>query len=204
MSDEDRLLEHNYDGIQEYDNPLPRWWVVLFWATVVFSPFYILFYHAGPGKLEIEAYNEDMIAYYDLQAQQFLAMGEITEDMLHGLMDDESMMAGAEQLFVSKCSQCHGNSGEGNIGPNLTDDYWLHGGTLVEIFNTVNEGVPAKGMMAWKTQLRPAELLSVSAYVGVMRGSEPDNAKPPQGELTPYEFVPSEPTEQPDADAGGP
>ena len=71
--DQEHLLEHNYDGIQEYDNPLPRWWVVLFWVTIVFSPFYILFYHAGPGKLAIEAYNEDMIAYYDLQAQQFLA-----------------------------------------------------------------------------------------------------------------------------------
>jgi len=189
--DQQHLLEHNYDGIQEYDNPLPRWWVALFWLTIAFSPFYVLFYHAGPGKLAIEAYNEDMIAYYDLQAQQFLAMGEITEDMLHGLTDDDAMMAGAQQLFVAKCAQCHGSSGEGGIGPNLTDDYWLHGGKLVDIFNTVTEGVPAKGMMSWKTQLRPAELLSVAAFVGMLRGSTPPGSKAPQGELEPYEFVPA-------------
>lgn len=186
----DKLLDHNYDDIQEYDNPLPKWWVGLFWATIVFSIIYGLYYHAGPGPSVIDDYNQDMIAYYDLQAQQFLAMGEITEETLADLTADPAMMAGAQQVFVAKCSQCHGMSGEGNIGPNLTDEYWLHGGSLVDIYNTVSEGVPAKGMLAWKTQLRPAELLSVSAFVGTLRGTEPPNAKAPQGDL----FVPEPPT----------
>lgn len=185
--DDDRLLEHNYDGIQEYDNPLPQWWVVLFWISIVFAPLYFLYYHWGPGLLTVDAYNQDMIAYYDLQAQQFLAMGEITEGTLNDLMGESSMMAGAQALFQTKCSQCHGMNGEGNIGPNLTDDYWLHGNKLTDIYHTVVEGVPSKGMLSWKTQLGPAELLSVSAYVGSLRGSDPPNPKKPQGDLLPYD-----------------
>jgi cytochrome c oxidase cbb3-type subunit 3 len=127
-----------------------------------------------------------MIAFYDQQAQEFLALGEITEHTLIDLTNNDAMMAGAEQLFQSKCSQCHGMNGEGSIGPNLTDDYWLHGQNLTDIYQTVADGVPAKGMLAWKNQLRPAELLSVSAYIGTLRGSEPADPKKPQGDLLPY------------------
>lgn len=190
--EQDHLLDHNYDGIQEYDNPMPRWWVAIFWATIVFSVFYVIFYHGGPGKLAIEAYNEDMVAYYDLQAQQFLALGEITEDTLHGLMDNEAMMAGAQQVFVSRCAQCHGTNAEGNIGPNLTDQYWLHGNQLTDIYRTIMEGVVDKGMQSWRNVLRPAEIMSLAAYVGTLRGTEPPNPKAPQGEEMPYTFEPSE------------
>ncbi len=186
-TDQDRLLEHNYDGIQEYDNPLPRWWLALFWITIVFSAFYVLYFHFGQGKLAVEAYNEDMIAYYELQAQQLLALGEIKESTLLDLMEDDAMMAGGQALYVSKCTQCHGENGQGNIGPNLTDDYWLHGGKLTDIYHTVTEGVPTKGMLAWKNQLGPAEILSVSAYVGSLRGSNPPDAKAAQGKLEPYD-----------------
>jgi cytochrome c oxidase cbb3-type subunit 3 len=104
-------------------------------------------------------------------------------------------MAGAQQLFVQRCAQCHGNSAEGNIGPNLTDDYWLHGNQLTDIYRTVMEGVTDKGMQSWKTVLRPGEILSVTAYVGSLRGSEPDRPKAPQGEHLPYEHVPGTPGE---------
>jgi len=203
---QDHLLDHNYDGIQEYDNPMPRWWVAIFWVTIVFSVFYAIFYHGGPGKLAIEAYNEDMVAYYDLQAKQFLALGDVTEGMLHGLMDNEAMMAGAAQLFVSRCAQCHGTHAEGNIGPNLTDQYWLHGNRLTDIYHTIMEGVADKGMQSWKNVLRPAEILSLAAYVGTLRGSKPDKPKAPQGELTPYVYEPSEaepgPADGDDPEAG--
>jgi cytochrome c oxidase cbb3-type subunit 3 len=180
------LIDHNYDGIQEYDNPLPRWWVVLFWVTIVLTPVYLLYYHAGPGKLAIDQYNDDMIAYYDMQAQQIAAMGEITESTFVDLQSNESMMAGAAQLFVSKCAQCHGPDGQGGIGPNLTDDYWLHGGQMTDIYHTVTEGVVSKGMLAWKNQLSLAEILSVASYVGSLRGSDPPNPKDPQGEFAPW------------------
>jgi cytochrome c oxidase cbb3-type subunit 3 len=183
---EDRVLGHDYDGIEEYDNPLPRWWVTLFWITIVFSALYFVYFHFGEGKLPIEAYNEDMIAFYELQAQQLLALGEIKESTLLDLAQDDSMMAGGAQLFQAKCAQCHGSHAEGGIGPNLTDDYWLHGGRLTNIYRTITEGVPSKGMLAWKNQLRPAEILSLASYVGTLRGSNPAGAKAPQGELAPY------------------
>jgi cytochrome c oxidase cbb3-type subunit 3 len=176
---EHRLLDHNYDGIQEYDNPMPFWWKALFWVTVVFSVVYIAFYHGGPGLSVEEEYGQAMIAHLDLQAAQ---MGEVTEEALAELATDPAKMTGAAQVFVSKCSQCHGQLGEGNIGPNLTDEYWLHGqGALLDIYDVVSNGVPAKGMLAWKNQLRAAELLVVSAYVGTLVGTDPPNAKAPQG-----------------------
>jgi cytochrome c oxidase cbb3-type subunit 3 len=181
--DDDHLLDHAYDGIQEYDNPLPRWWLAIFWATIVFTPLYILYFHFGGGMLANERYDSEMIAFYDKQAEQLLALGEITEGTLVDLIADPSMMNGGKKIFQSKCATCHGMFGEGGIGPNLTDDYWLHGGQLMDVYKTVREGVPAKGMLAWDRQLRPAELMAVSSYVGTMLGSDPPNAKEAQGTL---------------------
>jgi cytochrome c oxidase cbb3-type subunit 3 len=179
---DDHLLEHAYDGIQEYDNPLPRWWLAIFWATIVFAPLYILFFHFGPGMLDIERYDRAVMLATEQQMAAILAMGEIDEAMLVSLMDDESMMNGGKKIYTSKCATCHGMFGEGGIGPNLTDTYWLHGAQLMDVYRTVREGVPTKGMLAWERQLRPAELLAVSAWVGGLLGTEPPNAKPPQGE----------------------
>jgi len=179
---EDHLLEHLYDGIQEYDNPLPRWWLAIFWATIIFTPLYILFFHFGPGMLEIERYDEAMMLATEKQMAAILAMGEINENMLVGLMDDPSMMNGGKKVFIAKCATCHGMFGEGGIGPNLADDHWLHGAQLMDVYRTVREGVPSKGMVAWERQLRPAELLAVSAHVGGLLGSAPPNAKAAQGE----------------------
>jgi cytochrome c oxidase cbb3-type subunit 3 len=179
--DTDHLLDHAYDGIQEYDNPLPRWWLAIFWATIIFTPLYILYFHFGGGMLAKERYDQEMIAFYDRQAEQLLALGEITEGTLVDLMADTSMMNGGQKIFQSKCATCHGMFGEGGIGPNLTDEYWLHGGQLLDIYATVRDGVPAKGMLAWERQLRPAELMAVSSYVGTLLGTEPPNPKEPQG-----------------------
>jgi cytochrome c oxidase cbb3-type subunit 3 len=197
---EDHLLEHSYDGIQEYDNPLPRWWLAIFWATIIFTPLYILFFHFGPGMLEIERYDQAMMIAAEKQMAAILAMGEITESTLVGLMDDESMMNGGKKVFTTKCATCHGMFGEGGIGPNLTDDYWLHGGQFMDIYRIVREGVPAKGMLAWERQLRPAELLAVSAHVGSLLGSAPPNAKAPQGDQ--LVRVPPEPVVEGEETAG--
>ena len=170
---EDHLLEHAYDGIQEYDNPLPRWWLAIFWATIVFTPLYVLFYHYGPGMLAVERYDRAMMIATEKQMEAILALGDIDESMLAGLMDDQSMMNGGKKIFTSKCATCHGMFGEGGIGPNLTDGHWLHGAQLMDIYRVVREGVPTKGMLAWERQLRPAELLAVSSYVGSLLGSKP-------------------------------
>ena len=184
--DEDRLLDHNYDGIQEFDNPMPRWWLYIFWATILFSPLYLLYYHGKEGRSIWDQYNADMLAFFDMQAQELLAMGPIGESTLYDIQQDPSKMAAAAQVYTARCVQCHGARGEGNIGPNLTDEYWLHGGKLTDIYDTVMEGVPAKGMLAWKKQLPLGDILAVSAYVGSLRGTAPPNAKPPQGE--PFEY----------------
>jgi cytochrome c oxidase cbb3-type subunit 3 len=180
--DRDHLLDHEYDGIQEYDNPLPRWWLALFWLTVVVTPLYILYFHFGSGMLALERYDQEMIAYYDKQAEQLAALGEISEATLVDLMDDQSMMNGGKKIFQSKCATCHGMFGEGGIGPNLTDQHWLHGAQLEDIYRTVRDGVTEKGMLAWERQLRPAELLAVSSYAGSLLGTDPPNAKEPQGQ----------------------
>jgi len=180
--DQDHILDHSYDGIQEYDNPLPRWWLAIFWATIIFTPLYILYFHFGGGMLATERYDEAMIAFYDKQAEQLLALGEISEGTLVDLMADSSMMNGGRKVFQSKCATCHGVFGEGGIGPNLTDEFWLHGGQLMDIYRTVREGVPSKGMLAWERQLRPAQLMAVSSYVGSMLGNQSPNPKAPQGE----------------------
>jgi cytochrome c oxidase cbb3-type subunit 3 len=181
--DQDHILDHAYDGIQEYDNPLPQWWLTIFWITIVFSPLYILYFHFGGGMLATERYDQAMIAFYDKQAEQLLALGEISENTLVDLMVDPSMMNGGKKIFQTKCATCHGMFGEGGIGPNLADEYWLHGGQLLDVYATVRDGVPAKGMLAWERQLRPAELLAVSSYVGTLLGSEPPNGKEAQGDF---------------------
>jgi cytochrome c oxidase cbb3-type subunit 3 len=170
-ADQDHLLDHS-----------PRWWLAIFWATIIFTPLYILYFHFGGGMLATERYDQEMLAFYDKQAEQLLALGEISENTLVDLMADASMMNGGKKIYQSKCATCHGMFGEGGIGPNLTDDYWLHGGQLMDIYKTVREGVPAKGMLAWERQLRPAELMAVSSYVGTMLGSDPPNPKAPQGD----------------------
>jgi len=180
--DQDHLMDHSYDGIQEYDNPLPGWWLAIFWASIIFAPLYILYFHFGPGLLSIDRYDRAMMIATERQMAAILAMGEISENTLVDLMDDPSMMNGGKKIFVAKCATCHGIFGEGGIGPNLTDDHWLHGAQLMDVYRTVREGVPAKGMLAWERQLRPAELLAVSAHVGGLLGSDPPNAKAPQGD----------------------
>jgi len=188
----DALRDHEFDGIQEYDNPLPRWWVWVFWATIIATPIYIVFYHFGPGKLVQDEYREEMNAYYELQRQQLLALGEVSERVLRKLMDNPAMLAAGEKVFISKCVQCHARDGGGNIGPNLTDDYWLHGGNLMDIHRTIHDGVPSKGMIAWGKQLSEVDIMAVAAYVGSLRGTTPAKPKPPQGELFVRQPLPDE------------
>ena len=162
---------------------MPRWWLALFWATIIFTPLYILYFHFGGGLLAVDRYDQEMIAFYDKQAEQLLALGEISETMLADLTADPSMMNGGKKIFQSKCATCHGMFGEGGIGPNLTDEYWLHGTQYMDIYAIVRDGVTAKGMLAWERQLRPAELMAVSSYVGTLLGSDPPNPKEAQGDL---------------------
>jgi cytochrome c oxidase cbb3-type subunit 3 len=195
-TDRDRLLAHDYDGIEEYDNPLPSWWSWLFVATIVFSVGYYLYYQIGPGPSLIAHYEQEMREYAQQQAKLAPPAGAagVSEVTLRALMKDAKAMAAGKEMFAVRCVPCHGPQGQGIIGPNLTDDYWLHGRTLLDIRRTIHDGIPDKGMIPWKDQLRPAEIDAMTAYVATLYGTKPPNPKPPQGVNGKGEAAPEAPT----------
>lgn len=176
-----QVIGHEYDGIQEYDNPLPGWWVWMFVATVLFTPLYVVYYHLGQGELVADEYAADLAALREVEAAQAMASGEVNEETLTALMNDAATLAAGEAVYRTNCTACHGELGEGKIGPNLTDEFWLHGGTLVEIHRTIDQGVPDKGMLAWGKTLPPEDVRRVAAWVGSRRGKNVAGL-PPQGD----------------------
>ena len=177
------LLEHEYDGIREYDNPLPRWWVSTFWVTFLFAAAYFFHYQvSGRGTSIHEAYAQDVKEHEAAMARR-AASEKVTEDSLERLMATETAVLAGHQIFQSRCQPCHGDRGQGLIGPNLTDDYWVHGqGKLMDIYQVVHDGVAAKGMPAWSRQLSPMELRQVVVHVGKLRGTNVAG-KAPEGQL---------------------
>jgi cytochrome c oxidase cbb3-type subunit 3 len=176
------LLVHEYDGIREYDNPLPGWWVKTFWGSFFFALGYGFHYLAGNGVSVHDAYEAEMADVRAEQARRALAEN-VTEDGLQKLTLDAKVMAEAQGIFALRCTPCHGEHAQGVIGPNLTDGYWLHGrGTLMDIHHTVSEGVPAKGMPSWKMQLSPVQVREVAAYIGSLRNTNAAG-KAPEGVL---------------------
>jgi cytochrome c oxidase cbb3-type subunit III len=178
-NDEDRLLEHDYDGIQEYDNPLPRWWLWIFYATIIFVPFYYVapgFMGEGPGM--VAAYEADVAAHKAALPPQPAAMDDAT--LLAVLSDADELKEGGE-VFAKNCAACHRADGGGLIGPNLTDAAWIHGGAPNAIYQTIAAGVLTKGMPAWDRILKPDELKEVTAYVMSLKGTNPPTPKAPEG-----------------------
>jgi cytochrome c oxidase cbb3-type subunit 3 len=180
--DEDRLLEHSYDGIQEYDNPLPTWWKLIFYATILVVPLYYwdpLGIGVGPGREKV--YQQDMAAF---NAAHPKGTGPtLTDDQFLAMSKDPAKLAEGKAAFTTNCVACHRPDGGGLIGPNLTDDYWIHGGTPGQIHLTISEGVLAKGMPNWGKLLKPEQVEALTAYVISIHGSNPANPKEPQGVL---------------------
>jgi len=177
----DPLTGHEYDGIAEYDNPMPTWWRRIFWATFFFSiGYYVHFQLTGNGASVEETYAVDMQAQRERMAAAALGQ-QIDEAALARLMADPLMMKDAASIFKVRCMQCHADRGQGNIGPNLTDDHWIYGtGQLMELFEVVTNGRPMKGMPTWSKTLRPVEVAQVAAYVGTLRNTNVPG-RPPQG-----------------------
>ena len=178
--DSDRILEHEYDGIQEYDNPMPRWWLLTFAGTIIFSVIYVL--NIGPvgnGKGRVADYEADMKAF--AVAHPAPTGGELSNTQLLALTKDHEAVEHGKETYTTYCAACHRADGGGMIGPNLTDAYWLHGGTLSDIYRTVVNGVLDKGMPPWGKTLKPEQLASVVAYVSTLQGTNPPTPKAPQG-----------------------
>ncbi len=175
-----RLLEHEYDGIREYDNPMPRWWLLTFAGTVIFSVVYL--FNVGPvgnGKGRVADYEAEMAAAAALMPA---TPAGVDPAQLLALSKDEEATEEGQEVYASYCASCHGPNGGGLIGPNLADNVWLHGGAPEAVYKTIAEGVLAKGMPPWEKSLKPDQMTNVTAYVLSLAGTSPTNPKAPEGE----------------------
>lgn len=183
MAEKDELLSHNYDGIQEYDNDLPRWWVWLFILTVVWGAWRVGYYHFGPGMMQEERLAVAMAEHEKIREAAAPASDAFgSNEQLLALVNDAEALSEAETLWNANCVACH-LQGQGLVGPNLTDNYWLHGGEPKDIYKVIVEGVPEKGMISWKDKFSPERMAALTAYVWTLHGKELPNPKAPQGEL---------------------
>jgi cytochrome c oxidase cbb3-type subunit III len=184
------LMDHEADGIRELDNKLPRWWVWLFYCTIVFAAIYLVYYHVlGAGDLMAAEYRKEM---KQGEAVKVAAMGKFEAGIatLQPATDPAVLDAG-KKTFATLCAPCHRPDGGGLVGPNLTDDYWIHGSNFADNVSIVWNGVPAKGMVTWKNTLKPDQIFEVASYVYTLRGTHPPNPKPPENQA-PVKTGPSE------------
>jgi len=181
----DILLDHNYDGIRELDNHLPPWWKWLFYFTIGFAVVYLFVFNvfdALPSQLQ-EYENE--VAYAHAQTLKLKAANPVAavDENTVEASTEVLALADGKQTFLNTCASCHRKDGGGDIGPNLTDEYWLHGGTIKDVYKVVRHGVAGTNMIAWDGVMSPEKIRSVSSYVLTMIGSNPQNPKKPQGSL---------------------
>jgi cytochrome c oxidase cbb3-type subunit 3 len=168
------LLDHAYDGIREYDNPLPGWWRAGFWATIFFAAGYWMWFHvAGYGQTPDAKYQAALADYQGKRSIREAAdAASVTEDALARNASDPNLVDKGAQIFAVRCASCHDASGHGLIGPNLTDHFQLHGETRMDIFKTVRGGVPGTAMPAWGEQMAPTDVVAVATFAITLRGKD--------------------------------
>ncbi len=187
----DPLTGHNYDGIQEYDNPTPGWWVWLFIASIAFAPLYLI---VAAGARQIFGYEESyQAAETSMLMKQFAELGELSPDAptlarFVNNPDEQKWLAAGSSIFRANCASCHGSNGAGISGPNLTDDHYLNLKDPVGIINVINKGANNGAMPAWESKLLPNEVVLVSAYVASLRGQNLSSPRPAEGDIIPAFF----------------
>lgn len=178
------LLDHDYDGIRELDNNLPPWWKYGFYLTIVVAVVYLFNFHVlGTGDLQIKEYEKEM-AQAKIDVDEFMktSASNVDENTVK-ILTEASDIAAGKDVFLASCSACHGRAGEGTVGPNLTDDYWIHGGTIQDLFKTIKYGWVEKGMKSWKEDLSPMQIAQVASFIKSLKGTNPPNPKAAQGDL---------------------
>ena len=178
------VKDHEFDGIRELDNNPPSWLNILFVITFLFAYAYLVNFHwFKAGDLQEEEYNKEMVKYMEPEEAVVDSTALAEAGPVVYPLTDPARLADGKKIFETNCAVCHLQQGQGLVGPNLTDDYWIHGGSYDDVKHTVTNGVIEKGMIAWKTQLSKKKIDNVVSYVFTLRGTNPPNPKEPQGEL---------------------
>lgn len=190
-SEQEIVLDHNYDGIRELDNKLPPWWTSLFYLTIIFAVAYFIYYQVFDGPTQIDEYEIE-VAQAKVDIAEFKKNNkDLIDANTVELLTEPADLAAGEAVFIASCVACHKADGGGGIGPNLTDDYWILGGGIKNVFHTISEGGRAgKGMIAWKTDLKPSEMAQVASYVLSLHGTTPAEPKEPEGDIWVDENMP--------------
>ncbi|MEO7735026.1 MAG: cbb3-type cytochrome c oxidase N-terminal domain-containing protein [Kofleriaceae bacterium] len=184
--DDGRLLAHSYDGIREYDNPLPSWWSIVFGASIAFAFLYFAYYSiAGWGRTPADSYKVALASWQSVYKGGPSGGGpDVNEDMLAAGAQSPEVVARGADVFAARCTGCHEANASGKIGPNLTDLFQLHGTTRMDLYGTVLGGVPGTAMIAWGEVMKPGDIISVATFVSSLRGKKLPG-KEPQGKPVP-------------------
>lgn len=179
------MLDHNYDGITELDNHLPPWWKWLFYITIIWGIGYMIVYHVTDSlPLSDQEYQNEVTLAQEQKAKLLaLKPAVVIDENALQYTKDEVLIQNGRKVYVTNCASCHLANGEGSIGPNLTDEYWIHGGSIKDIYVTIKNGVQEKGMIPWGPVLSAEQIRDVSFYIMSIRGTNPANPKPPQGTI---------------------
>ena len=181
--EQDIMLDHEYDGIRELDNSLPPWWKYGFIITIIVACIYMLHFHVlGTGKNPTQEYEAELAqAKIEMDAHAAQSKDKIDENNI--VMSDEAGIADGNQIYQQMCWACHGKLGEGGAGPNLTDKYWIHEGSMNAIYASIKHGYPDKGMQAWDKQYSPKQISHLVSYIETLKGTNPPNGKEAQGDI---------------------
>lgn len=182
--EEEVATDHEYDGIRELDNNLPPWWLAGFYLSMLFAVIYLLQYHVFKTEpLSAEELKIELAEAEAATAEYLKNAANLVDESTVEMLSDQSRLVAGGEIFAKNCAVCHANDGGGGVGPNLTDNYWIHGNDIKDVFKTVKYGVPAKGMVPWKDQLNAGQMQEVASYVLSLVGTTPANPKEAQGDL---------------------
>jgi len=177
------IEDHEYDGIQELDNPAPAWFQALFYITIVFAIVYMIQYHMiGKSNSSADEYLQE-ITIAQQQKDELLKTGGLINETNVEVLTDAADLSKGKEIFTVNCVSCHNADGGGGVGPNLTDEYWIHGGGIKNVYGIIKNGVTAKGMIAWQTQLNPKQMNQVASYVLTLQGTKSASPKAPEGNI---------------------
>lgn len=181
--EKDIMFAHDFDGIKELDSKIPPWFSWLFILTIIFAAYYMIDYHViGSGQVQHEEYAQE-IKIATLEREALIKSGAFVNEETVELLSDANALNAGKTIYDANCIACHAADGGGIVGPNLTDDYWIHGGGIKNVFKVIKYGVVEKGMIAWQTQLNPNQMQEVASYVLSLHGTTPAAPKQPEGNV---------------------